>query len=205
MKLIASGFWLIVACTLFLLPAAGCMQDDRAEVETLEAELEILQKQVASLEAEIVNFEQKGFLEERYEELLHELFSADELTDLAEQRGMSYRLVVNQEAVTEQLIYVDTGELNIEVSEAIVMFDDRISLLPNRILQPVMLIDLSEHLIVLESNTDYFDSPAEGGYAWGYGLFFEDAKRGSRVRLEISETLRLRLGVDFNRFTVIVN
>lgn len=207
---------LIIVCVLCAFSlVSGCASQTQGSVDELEAEISRLQNKVSELEAEISHQQSRvGELEAEIartvdyenhcEALLRELFSEDELMKLALERGMVYHLRVGEVPVTDPEVTVSAGDMiSVTVSEGMVMrSDDSDTLLPNTILQQVMLDDLADHIEIVESDAEFFDSPAAGTVVWGYGFFFEDAAPGSVIRVEISETLRDRLGLDFCEFTV---
>lgn len=80
--------------------------------------------------------------------------------------------------------------------------DDYNTLLPNKILQLVMLDDLANHIEIVDSDVDFFDSPSAGTTTWGYGFFFENPPAGSAIKVRISGALRDRFGLNFREFTV---
>lgn len=186
----------------------GCAGETQGTFVEFEAEIARLQTAVDDLEAEIAGLKEEAgseiLFEEQYEAMLRELFSETELTRLALERGVTYSLKVNQAEVTGPEIAVTAGEmLSITLSEAMVMSrDDYHTLFPNKILQPVMLGGLQNHMEIVEANADYFGNPGAGTVVEGYGFFFENAGTGTIIKVKISEIIRERLGIAFNEFTV---
>jgi hypothetical protein len=169
----------------------------RQRLGELEAEFTRLQEQYEKLTAKPAGpATQTPELEDGYEALLRELFSEDELRELAVNRGMSYVLSVNNVPVTGVEVATAAGDmLAITVSEGMVMHSDGDnSLLPNKILQLAMLSSLTDH-IRLETDAEFFTSPAAGTVVWGEGFFFENAPAGTTVKIIVSELLRGRLGL----------
>lgn len=186
-----------VALTLFLL--SGCALQTGGDNGELEAENARLQEEIGGLEAEIDRLKQEGFSEEQCEAMLRKLFTEDELRSLAIEKGIIYRLEVNQKWVREPLIVVAAGEgptgLDIKVSQRA----DPITVIPKSIIQLAYIDDLNVHMEIVESSTDYtFERTDEGTAGW----FFENPGKGLTVKVKISEELRARLGLDFQEFTV---
>jgi hypothetical protein len=161
------------------------------------------------LEAEVARLKKQNWSssEDQYEAMLRELFSIDELTKLAIEKGLAYSLKGNEANVTGPEVVATAGEmLSITVSEAMIMSSDGFNtMLPNKILQLAMFKNLASQITVVEANAGYFESPAAVTIAWAHGFFFEKAGKGTTIKLQISETLRSRLGLNFREFTVRVN
>lgn len=209
----------VVTVIMFsLLLTVGCAQQVQAPGGGYEAENTELREQVSELEAEVARLqlekeklmgENLGLkvrppeFEERYEALLRELFSEEELRELAVSKGMRYGLSVNQVPVKGGEVVVAAGDmLAIAVSEGFVMSSDGAdSLLPNKILQLAMLDNLSDHVRV-ESEAEHFTSPGAGTVVWAEGFFFEKAPAGTVVKIVLSEVLRGRLGLGSGEITI---
>ncbi len=196
-------------CFIVILLAGGCSKERGGDSGELEAEIARLQRQMLELEAELAGGEDNepffvDDFEAYYETLLRELFTGEELEQLALDKGLAYSLKVNDIPVTSRDVLVKADDLlQITVSELLVMQRDGVhTLLPDNVLLPVMLDDLSHHIEIVEAAAEFFDSPASGGIGSGYGFFFENAAAGSTINVKISETLRSRLGLDFLEFTV---
>lgn len=187
----------------------GNVQDLETEIARLESENNDIRWKINRLESEIARYrsslEVEGpSFEDMYEMMLQDLFTEDELRELAAERGLSYQLQVNNELVSGQEVVVTAGEtLRIMILEVKTMSSDTRfdTLLPYNILRLAMLDDISGH-IDLETEAEFFTTGAADTINEGLVFIFEKVEEGTTVKIIVSEHLRCRLGLNGSEIMV---
>ena len=155
------------------------------------------------LEDKVAHLE--SVLDKYYEDKITKLLGENELMPMAREQW-KYSLTANDESFKEDYIYIGTKEVTLVFAEN----EPKEKLLPNSIHNKGALagqdkLDKFYDHLIIECPVPYETKiKTEGNTTYAY-YEFKDVPRGTIITLRLSEPLRERLNLPYNKLEVIVN